>query len=50
MNINGKAEMGKFYLITVLSSTLSKLAATASKLLLLVKATPTGVTTFSINS
>ena len=41
--------MGKFYLITVLSSTLSKLAAIASKLLLLVRATFTSVATFGIN-
>ena len=49
MNINSKTEIGKSYLITVLSRTLSKLAAIASKLLLLVKATPTSVTAFSIN-
>ena len=50
MNINGKAKMGKFYLITVLSSTLSKLAAIASKPLPLVRAAPTGVAAFGINS
>ena len=50
MNINGKTETGKFYLITVLSSTLSELAAIASKPSPLVKATPTGVAAFSINS
>ena len=40
--------MGKFYFIAVLSRTLSKLAAIASKPLLLVRA-PTSITTFSIN-
>ena len=49
MNINGEVRMGKFYLIAVLFSTLSKLAVTASKPLLLVRATPTSVTVFSIN-
>ena len=42
--------MGKSHFIIVLSSTLSKLAATASKPLLLVRATPTSVVIFSINS
>ena len=41
--------MGKFYLITVLFSTLNKLAAIAGKPLLLVRATPTSVAAFSIN-
>ena len=50
MNINSEAGMGKFYFITILSSTLSKLAATASKPLLLVRATPTSIAIFSINS
>ena len=50
VNINGKAGTGKSYLIAVLSSTLSKLAATAGKLLLLVRAAPTGVAVFGINS
>ena len=49
MNINGKVKMGKFYLIVVLFSTLSELVATASKPLLLVKATPISITAFSIN-
>ena len=49
MNINGKIRTGKSYLITVLSSTFNKLAATASKLLLLVRAAPTSVTVFGIN-
>ena len=49
VNINGKVEIGKFYLITVLSKTLSELVATASKLSPLVRATPTSVVTFSIN-
>ena len=49
MNINGEVETGKSYLIAVLSSTLSKLAAIASKPSLLVRATPTGVTAFGIN-
>ena len=43
MNINSKAETGKFYFITILSSTLSKLAAIASKPSPLVRATPTSV-------
>ena len=50
MNINSKAETGKFYFITVLSSTLNKLTAIASKPSLLVRATPTSITAFSINS
>ena len=50
MNINSKAKTGKFYFIAVLSSIFSKLAAIVSKLLLLVRVTPTGVTVFSINS
>ena len=50
MNINSKAGIGKFYFITVLFSTLNKLVAIANKLLLLVRATPTSVATFSINS
>ena len=49
MNINGKAGTGKSYFIAVLSSTLSELAAIASKPSPLVKAAPTGVTTFGIN-
>ena len=50
MNINSKAGIGKLYLIIVLFSILSKLAAIASKLLLLVRATPTSVAAFGINS
>jgi hypothetical protein len=50
VNINSKAGTGKSYLIIILSSMLSKLAATAGKLLLLVKAAPTSVITFNINS
>ena len=50
MNINGKAEIGKSYLIAVLFRMLSKLAAIASEPLLLVRAIPTSVTAFSINS
>ena len=50
MNINGKAGTGKFYFITVLSRTLSKLAAIASKLLLLVRAAFTDIAVFGINS
>ena len=42
--------MGKSYLIAVLSRTLSKLVAIAGKPSLLVRAAPTGVTAFSINS
>jgi hypothetical protein len=49
VNINSKVGMGKSYFITVLSNILNKLAAIASKLLLLVKATPTNIITFSIN-
>jgi hypothetical protein len=50
VNINSKTKTGKSYFITVLSSTLNKLAAIASKPLLLVRAAPTGVTAFGINS
>jgi hypothetical protein len=50
MNINSKVETGKSYFIIVLSRTFNKLAATANKLLLLVRATPISVTAFSINS
>ena len=50
MNINGKVKTGKSYFITVLSKILNELAATASKPLLLVRAAPTGVTAFGINS
>jgi hypothetical protein len=42
--------MGKSHFIIVLFRILSELAATVSKLLLLVRATPTSVTAFSINS
>ena len=49
VNINGEAETGKFYFIAVLSRTLSELAATASKLLLLVRAALTSVAAFGIN-
>ena len=49
VNINGKIRTGKSYLITVLSRTLSELAAIANKPLLLVRATPTSITTFGIN-
>jgi hypothetical protein len=49
VNINSKAGTGKSYLIAVLSSILSELAATASKPLLLVRATPTSIAAFSIN-
>jgi hypothetical protein len=50
VNIDGKAGIGKSYFIAVLSSTFSELAATASKPLPLVRATPTSVAAFSINS
>ena len=50
MNINGEVKTGKFYFIIVLSKTLNKLIAIASKLLSLVRAAPTSVTAFSINS
>ena len=49
MNINGKAGTGKSYLIAVLSRTLSKLVATASKPSPLVRAAPTSVAAFGIN-
>ena len=49
MNINGEVGMGKFYFIAVLSSTLNELVAIVGKLLLLVRATPTSITAFSIN-
>ena len=49
MNINGEAGTGKFYLIAVLFSMLSKLTAIAGKPSLLVKAAPTSVTVFGIN-
>jgi hypothetical protein len=41
--------MGKSYLIIVLSRTLSKLVAIASKPSPLVRAAPTSIATFSIN-
>ena len=50
MNINSKIGTGKFYFITVLSSMLNELVVIASKPSLLVKATPTGVAVFGINS
>ena len=46
---NNKAGTGKFYLIAVLSRILSKLTATVGKLLLLIRATFTSITAFSIN-
>ena len=49
LNIDGEAGIGKFYFIVVLFRTLSELAATASKLLLLVRAAPTSVAAFGIN-
>jgi hypothetical protein len=49
VNINSEVGMGKFYFIAVLY-THSELAATAGKLLLLVRVTPTSVIAFSINS
>ena len=50
MNINDKAGIGKSYFIAVLSSILNKLVAIASKLLPLIRAAPTGVAAFGINS
>jgi hypothetical protein len=50
VNINNKAGTGKSYFIAVLSSILSELAAIASKPSLLIKAAPTSITAFSINS
>ena len=49
VNINGKVKMDIFYFIAVLSNTLNKLTAIASKPLLLVRATPTSIIAFSIN-
>jgi hypothetical protein len=49
VNINGEAGMGKSYLIAVLSRVFSELAATAGKLLLLVRAVPTSIAAFGIN-
>ena len=50
MNINSKAGTGKFYFIAVLSNTLNKLVAIANKPSPLVRATPTSVAAFGINS
>jgi hypothetical protein len=49
VNINIKVGIGKSYLITVLFRVFNELVAIASKLLPLVKATPTSIITFSIN-
>jgi hypothetical protein len=49
VNINNKAGTSKSYLIAVLSKTLNKLIATASKLLPLVRDALTGVAAFNIN-
>jgi hypothetical protein len=49
ININKEAGTGKLYLIAILSSTLSKMAISYSKLLLLAQATPTRVAAFNIN-
>ena len=49
MNINSKTKKGKFYFITVLFKVLSKLAATVSKLLLLIRAAFISVAVFNIN-
>ena len=49
MNINSKAGIGKSHFITVLFSTLSELAAIASKPSPLIRAAPTSVTAFGIN-
>ena len=49
LNIDGEAGTGKSHFIIVLFRILSKLAAIASKPLLLVRATPTSITTFSVN-
>jgi ATP-dependent DNA helicase PIF1 len=50
VNIGNKTGTGKSHLITVLSSTLNKLAATASKPSPLIRAVPTSITAFGINS
>ena len=50
MNINSEVGIGKFYFIAVLSRTLNKLVVIANKPLLLVRATPTNIAAFGINS
>jgi hypothetical protein len=50
VNINSKAGIGKSYLITVLFSILSELAAIINKLSLLVRANFINIIAFSINS
>ena len=50
VNIDGKVKINKSYFITVLSRTLSKLIAIASKPLPLVRAAPTSIAAFGINS
>jgi hypothetical protein len=49
VNINSKIKIGKSHFIAVLSRTLNKLVATASKPSPLVRAAPTSVATFGIN-
>jgi hypothetical protein len=49
VNIDGKVGMGKSHFIAVLSSMLSELAATASKLSPLVRATSISIAAFGIN-
>jgi hypothetical protein len=50
VNINNKAGTGKSHLIVVLFSIFNELAATAGKPLPLVRAIPTSVAAFGINS
>ena len=49
INVNREVGTGKLYLITVLSTTLYNIVRANSKLLLLARAAPTRVATFSIN-
>jgi hypothetical protein len=49
ININREVGTGKSYLIAILSTTLYNIVRANSKLLLLARAAPTRVATFSIN-
>ena len=50
INVNREVGTGKFYLITVLSTTLYNIVRANSKLILLTRAAPTRVAAFNINS
>ena len=50
ININGEVGTSKLYFIAVLSTTLHNIVISNNKPLLLVRATPTRVTAFNINS